>query len=103
MIKFTKKMLQRLKNQGWEFSHENYYEYNQEEEIIYSNDKYPGVFISRSNSFGIYVYSDNLYNPESEKIIEAYNKGYDKVTIEVIITDMQMQKKEHNIQWSNNF
>jgi len=78
MIKFTETMLQRLKNQGWKFSHKNYYEYNQEIEMIYSNDKYPGVFISRSNSFGLYTYSDDLYNPKLEKIREAYNKGYDK-------------------------
>ncbi len=78
MAHFTQNMKERLFAQGWKFSHKNYYEYNQEIETIYSNDKYPGVFISRSNSFGIYTYSDDLYNPESEKIIEAYNKGYNK-------------------------
>jgi len=66
MIKFTKTMIQRLKNQGWQFSHENYYEYNQKIETIYSNNKYPGVFISRSNSFGLYTYSDDLYDSKSE-------------------------------------
>ncbi len=78
MIKFTKTMLQRLKNQGWEFSHKKYYEYNQKIETIYSNDKYPGIFIARSNGFGLYIYSDDLFDPELEKIREAYNKGYER-------------------------
>ena len=75
MAYFTKEMKQRLKDQGWEFSHD-YYDYITGETTVYSNKDFPGVYIMESGFGNFVIYSDNVYKTEEEKIQEAYDKGY---------------------------
>ena len=73
MARFTKEMKQRLKDQGWEFSHTDYSIF---EDDVYSNNKYPGVYIMESKFGNFEIYSDVIYKTEKEKLQEAYDKGY---------------------------
>ena len=73
MAHFTKNMKQRLFAQGWKFSNDYYSIF---EDDVYSNDKYPGVYIKETACGNFEIYSDFIYKTEKEKIQEAYKKGY---------------------------
>jgi len=76
MARFTKMMEKRLKEQGWKFSHTDYYSIF--DDNVYSNDKYPGIYILETEFGNFDIYSDVIYKTEKEKLQEAYEKGYNK-------------------------
>ena len=90
MAKFTKEMKQRLKDQGWEFSHTDYSIF---EDDVYSNNKYPGVYIMESKFGNFEIYSDNVYKTEAEKIQEAYEKGYKEAKIKFTPNALEAGKR----------
>ena len=90
MARFTKEMKQRLKDQGWEFSHTDYSIF---EDDVYSNNKYPGVYIMESKFGNFEIYSDVIYKTEKEKLQEAYDKGYNKAKIEFTPNPLEVKEK----------
>ena len=92
MAHFTKEMKQRLKDQGWEFSH-GYYDYVMGKKTIYSNKSFPGVYVMETGTRNFAIYSDVIYKIEEEKIQEAYKKRYNKAKIEFTPNPLEVKEK----------
>jgi len=66
---FSKRMVERLYSQGWEYSHMGRCGYGHDEPI-YSHRDFPGVFLRENRDGGYSLYSDKVY-------VSEYGRGFD--------------------------